>query len=158
MPKVPPKNNEKRKKKHPSIRPCQIHKIYNWKRAKSYKQIGPCPKITQKIQFNPMNRMLNVFKRPTILYFPDCPKKKHKGAALHTFLLFLPTTDLCQLVSISLTEEERTQVMLKSEKKRCQTTRLVTMDENVINRFLLFATEETSIFHNPPSSLDVIQS
>ena len=76
------KSTSKKQRKTPknappqgSTRPYPIHKIYNRRRAKSYKQIGPCPKITQKIQFNPMNRMLNVFKCPTIPFLLGCPKK-----------------------------------------------------------------------------------
>lgn len=116
MPIAPQKSKEKTPKRHPLTRPYSIHKIYNWRRIKIYKQIEPHSKITQKFQFNFMNRMLNIFKYPTIHFLLDCPKKKHKGANLHTFFLFLPTSDLCQLISVSFIEEERTQDMPKSGK------------------------------------------
>ena len=62
----------------------------------------------------------NIFKCLTILFLLDCPKR-YKGVDLHTFLFFLPTPDLCQLVSVSLTEEGKTQDKPKSEKMRFQT-------------------------------------
>ena len=71
-----------------STRPYPIHKIDNRRRAKSYKQIGPCPKITQKIQFNAMNKMLNVFKCPTIPFLSGCPKKTQEGSSPHLFPFF----------------------------------------------------------------------
>ena len=55
---MPPRDN---KKHPPSTRPYPIHKIYNRRRAKTFKQIEPYPKITQKIKFNNSIRMLLVF-------------------------------------------------------------------------------------------------
>lgn len=104
---APQKSKEKTQKGHLLTRPYLIHKIYNRRRIKIYKQIESRSKITQKFQFNFMNRMLNIFKCPTIHFLLDCPKK-NKGPDLHIFFLFLPTLDLCQLVSFSFIEEERT--------------------------------------------------
>lgn len=80
---MPPRDN---KKHPPSTRPYPIHKIYNRRRAKTYKQIEPYPKITQKIKFNNSIRMLLVFECPTISFLPNCPKKGTKGQSLpHPF-------------------------------------------------------------------------
>ena len=151
MPKAAPKNKEKHQEQHPSTRPYLIHKIYKRRRAKSYKQIGSRPKITQKVKFNPMNRMLDVFKRPTISYLPVCPKKTQRGSSPHfspfsTHNKPLPT---CKRLSNRRGKDPRHAEERKKEVPNSSC--LVTMDENVINRFLLFATEETSICHSPPS-------
>lgn len=108
-------STEKTPKRHPLTRPYSIHKIYNRKRIKIYKQIEPRSKITQKFQFNFMNRMLNIFKCLLSISF-QIVQKKHNGVDLHTFFLFLPTPDLCQLVSVSFIEEEKAQDMPKSGK------------------------------------------
>lgn len=109
------KSKEKTPKRHPLTRTYSIHKVYNRRRIKIYKQIEPRSKITQKFQFNFMNRMLNIFKCPTIHFLLDCPKKT-QGVDLHTFLHFLPTPNLCQLVNVSFIEKGRTQDIPMSEK------------------------------------------
>lgn len=123
---APQKSKEKTPKRHPLTRPYSIHKIYNRRRIKIYKQIEPRSKITQKFQFNFMNRMLNIFKCPTIHFLLDCPKKKTQGVDFHTFLHFLPTLDLCQLVNVSFIKKGRTQDMPKSEKNRSHSYHLTT--------------------------------
>lgn len=62
-----------------------------------------------------MNRMLNIFKCPTIHFLLDCPKKNTRDRSPH-LSPFLPTPDLCQLVNVSFIEKGRTQDMPKSEK------------------------------------------
>ena len=86
-------------------------------------------KINKLVHAQRLHKKLNLILWTECLMFSNAllfltfqfVQKRHKGAALHTFLLFLPTTNLCQLVSVSLTEEGRTQDMRKSEKRRCQT-------------------------------------
>ena len=125
--------------------------VVSYQKKKKKKQIGSRPKITQKVKFNPMNRMLDVFKRPTISYLPVCPKKTQRGSSPHfspfsTHNKPLPT---CKRLSNRRGKDPRHAEERKKEVPNSSC--LVTMDENVINRFLLFATEETSICHSPPS-------
>ena len=58
----------------PSRRTHPIHKIYN-RRDKSYKQFGPHPKITKKIMFNPLHRILFVIGCPIDPFLPNCLEK-----------------------------------------------------------------------------------
>lgn len=66
-----PKNKKTTKKTAPLTRPYPVHKSCHRIGFMCYKQIGPHPKIPQKVKFNPTNNMFLVFKCPIIHFLPN---------------------------------------------------------------------------------------
>ena len=81
--------------------------------------LAQAQRLQQKESLSPWTGCPSFSKATLFLSFQTI-QKRHRGAPLHTFFLFLPTKEPCHPNHVSLTKKVSTHNTLKRENNKCQ--------------------------------------